>query len=163
MLLWLFFLLSQVSEESYLILPKEISSKLIKMALLWGRTNQGGFKNNCVFINVSSILIVYKEHGNSWKIIITMKGRDSQWRCFLGMNLKFVVWGRQMLTYLCSMFIIRHIVSSCDALHDFVPFAQIKKVKNTHEGVLLSVICNFTKSNTPLWEHFTFFNCTNCT
>ena len=42
----------------------------------------------------------------------------------------------------------------CDDLQDLVPFLQFKKVKNTHEGVLLLVklepsACNFTKSNTP--------------
>ena len=39
---------------------------------------------------------------------------------------------------------------------------NLKNVKNTHEGVLLSVKlqaedCNFTKSNTPPWVFFTFF------
>ena len=45
----------------------------------------------------------------------------------------------------------------CDALPDLVSFAQIKKVKNIHGGVLLLVSCNFTKSNTPPWVFFTFF------
>ena len=34
---------------------------------------------------------------------------------------------------------------------------NLKNVKNTHEGVLL-LACNFTKSNTPPWVFFTFFN-----
>ena len=39
---------------------------------------------------------------------------------------------------------------------------NLKSVKNTHGGVLLSVklhaeACNFTESNTPLWVFFTFF------
>ena len=44
---------------------------------------------------------------------------------------------------------------------------NLKKVKNTHGGVLLLVklqakACNFTKSSTPPWVFFTFFlNCAN--
>ena len=38
---------------------------------------------------------------------------------------------------------------------------NLKNVKNTHGGVLLLVkllkACNFTKSNTPPWVFFTFF------
>ena len=45
--------------------------------------------------------------------------------------------------------------------HDLVQFLQFKKVKNTHEGILLLVklqnlACNFTKSSTPPWMVFTF-------
>ena len=55
-----------------------------------------------------------------------------------------------------------------DALHKLVPFVQFKKVKNTHGGKTLlqklhASACNFTKSITPLWMFFTFFNCTNGT
>ena len=41
---------------------------------------------------------------------------------------------------------------------------NLKNEKNTRGGVLISVkfqatkACNFTKSNTPLWVFFTFFN-----
>ena len=38
---------------------------------------------------------------------------------------------------------------------------NLKNVKNTHRGVLLTIeeakICNFTKSNTPQWVLFTIF------
>ena len=39
---------------------------------------------------------------------------------------------------------------------------NLKKVENTHEGVLILVklqalACNFTKINTPPWVFFTFF------
>ena len=34
---------------------------------------------------------------------------------------------------------------------------NLKKVKNTHEGVLLLVACNYTKRNSPPWVFFTFF------
>ena len=45
---------------------------------------------------------------------------------------------------------------------------KVKNVKNTHGGVLLLVklqalVCSFTKSSTPPWVFFTFFNCTNDT
>ena len=48
-----------------------------------------------------------------------------------------------------------------NALHDFLPFAQINKRENTHGWVLLLVklqaeACNFTKSETPPWIFFTF-------
>ena len=38
---------------------------------------------------------------------------------------------------------------------------NLKKMKNTHRGVLLLVklqasVCNFTRSNTPIWVFFTF-------
>ena len=33
---------------------------------------------------------------------------------------------------------------------------NLKNVKNTREGVLLLLACNFTKSNTPPWMFFTF-------
>ena len=36
----------------------------------------------------------------------------------------------------------------CDTLHDLLPFAQFKKVENTHGKVLLLV--NFTKNKTPM-------------
>ena len=44
---------------------------------------------------------------------------------------------------------------------------NLKNVKNTHGGVLLSVnlqnsACNFTKTNTPLWMLFTFFKLYKC-
>ena len=44
-----------------------------------------------------------------------------------------------------------------------VTFVQFKERENTHEGMLLLVkvrtlVCNFTKSNTPLGGFFTFFN-----
>ena len=43
---------------------------------------------------------------------------------------------------------------------------NFKKVKNTHREVLLLVmlqakVCNFTKSNTPPWVFFTFFELYN--
>ena len=39
---------------------------------------------------------------------------------------------------------------------------NLKNMKNAHGGVLLLIklqaeVCNFTKSNTPLWTFFTFF------
>ena len=42
---------------------------------------------------------------------------------------------------------------------------NLKNVKNTHGGVLLSIklACNFTKSNTPPWVFSRFLNCTNST
>ena len=52
----------------------------------------------------------------------------------------------------------------CDGLRNLESFVQFKNVKNTRGGVLLLVkfqatkACNFTKSNTPLWVLFTFFN-----
>ena len=50
----------------------------------------------------------------------------------------------------------------CDALHDLVPFVQFKKCENTNGKVFLliqlqSEACNFTKSITLPWVHFTFF------
>ena len=36
-----------------------------------------------------------------------------------------------------------------------------KNVKKTHEGVLLLVACNFTKSNTPSWVFFTLLKLNN--
>ena len=53
----------------------------------------------------------------------------------------------------------------CDALHDFVPFAQFKKrEKHPWRSVTFSkfagqkpLLKNFTKSNTPQWVFFTFF------
>ena len=51
-----------------------------------------------------------------------------------------------------------------DALRDLVPFVQYKKLKNTHEGVLILVKLQASaKSNTPPCVFFTFFNCTNGT
>ena len=44
---------------------------------------------------------------------------------------------------------------------------NLNNMKNIHGVVLLLVklqdfiACNFTKSNTPLWEFSTFWNCTN--
>ena len=42
---------------------------------------------------------------------------------------------------------------------------NLKNVKNTHEGVLLSVKLQayFTKNNTPPWVFIPFSNCTNGT
>ena len=46
----------------------------------------------------------------------------------------------------------------CDALRDLVSSGQFKKRKKTHGGglLLVTLACNFTKSNTPLWVFFTF-------
>ena len=41
-----------------------------------------------------------------------------------------------------------------DALRELVPFVQFKNVKSTQGGVLISV----TKSESPLWVLFMFFN-----
>ena len=48
----------------------------------------------------------------------------------------------------------------------FGTICTIKKTKNTHGEVLLSVelkakACNFTENNTPPWVFFTFLNCIN--
>ena len=46
----------------------------------------------------------------------------------------------------------------CDALRDLVPFVQFKKrEKYPLRSVTFSKACNFTKSNIPPWEFFTFF------
>ena len=56
----------------------------------------------------------------------------------------------------------------CDDLRNFYHFYTLKKVKNTHRGVLLLVklqasAFNFIKSNTLPWAFFTFLNCSNST
>ena len=38
------------------------------------------------------------------------------------------------------IFFLQIISAICDALHDFVPFVQFKKHKNTHGGKLLLVL-----------------------
>ena len=51
-----------------------------------------------------------------------------------------------------------------DAFRDLTPFVQFKKrEKLPRRSVTFSKVaaCNFTKSNTPPWEFFTFLNCTN--
>ena len=56
-------------------------------------------------------------------------------------------------------------IKICDALHDFVPFVQFQKSKNTHGGVLLLVklqVFSFTKSNIPPWVFFTFLKLHKC-
>ena len=50
----------------------------------------------------------------------------------------------------------------CDALRDLLLFVQFRKRKNANGEVILLVklqasACNFTKSITPLWVLFTFF------
>ena len=56
----------------------------------------------------------------------------------------------------------RFYLSICGALRDLVRFAQFKKRKNTHGGVLILVnlqteACNVTKINIPPWVFYTFF------
>ena len=56
--------------------------------------------------------------------------------------------------------------STWETFARFGTIRTIKKPKNTHGEVLLSVelkakACNFTENNTPPWVFFTFFNCIN--
>ena len=43
----------------------------------------------------------------------------------------------------------------CDAFARFVPFYNLKNVKNAHGAVLLLLKLQATKSNTPSWVFFT--------
>ena len=45
----------------------------------------------------------------------------------------------------------------CDALCYLVPFGQFKKREKNHGGVLVKLVCNFTKRNIPPWAFSTFF------
>ena len=52
---------------------------------------------------------------------------------------------------------ISTIISISDVLRDLVPFQQFKKLEK-HPWRNAALACNFTKSNTPSWLFFTFFN-----
>ena len=45
----------------------------------------------------------------------------------------------------------------CDGLRNLESFVQFKK-REKHSWRSATKACNFTKSNTPLWVLFTFFN-----
>ena len=47
------------------------------------------------------------------------------------------------------------------ASRNVVPFVQFQKRKKNHEGVLLLVQLQATKSNTPSWVFLRVLNCTN--
>ena len=69
---------------------------------------------------------------------------------------------RSNLTFFSAFSKIYFSYVLCDVLRYLVPFVQLKNMKNTHWGVLLSVklqseTYKFTEINTPLWVFFTFF------
>ena len=76
-----------------------------------------------------------------------------QWKCFIMYCL--VWWMRPWEKK-----------STWETFARFGTIRTIKKPKNTHGEVLLSVelkakACNFTENNTPPWVFFTFSNCIN--
>ena len=81
-------------------------------------------------------------------------------------NTTFFIWNIYFNRNICAMYMLTKICVlflfwSSDALRDLVSFIQLKNVKNTHEGVLLSVKLqakarNYTKCNTPPWVSYVF-------
>ena len=64
--------------------------------------------------------------------------RDTRKKRITGLYLSSVCWKKSRVLWGMVILSVKF-VRTCDALHNLAPFAQFKKQKNTHGGVLLLV------------------------